>query len=92
VFALDEIDKEYVETGIYIDGQYVGLTEETGSTFSVLQGVHTIEVDSTGWSYHYNQEVPFWYYSYAGNDFDYCNPTTITVSSDMTITAHYAYG
>lgn len=79
VLATDDYLGE-VETGVFIDGQYVG---ESGSSFTVLKGTHTILVDSCidlGWySYHFD------YFIGGGSN----NPTTLTIASDTTITAVY---
>ena len=74
---------EEVETDVYIDGQWRGTTD---TIIDVIPGDHTIEVDDyvDGWS--------FYYYDVNGDYDDYDNPTEITVSSAMTVTAEYVTG
>jgi hypothetical protein len=68
---------------LYIDGQYVGTT---GYTYTVTAGTHTIYVESP--IYDYPWIHAFQYYYYEGN-YDYNNPTTLTVTADKTVTAYY---
>lgn len=71
---------------LYIDGQYVGTT---GYAYTVTAGDHQIYVESplyNGYGYHF-----FQFYYYDGN-YDYNNPTTLSVTSDKTIYAiYYSY-
>jgi hypothetical protein len=76
-------DFEYIETNVYIDSQYYGYTDDT---FYVTAGSHTIEVDydgGSGWTFHH---------FIIGEDWDYDNPTEITVSEAITVTAEYWNG
>jgi hypothetical protein len=73
----------YGTVPLYIDDQYVGTT---GYTYTVTEGNHQIYVASPlyyGLSCHV-----FQCYYYDGN-YDYNNPTTVSVTSDKTITAYY---
>jgi hypothetical protein len=77
---------QYSEPGyvpLYIDSQYVGTT---GYAYSVTDGNHQIYVEDPvfdGYFFHY-----FDHYYYDGNN-DYNNPTTLSVTSDKTVTAYY---
>jgi hypothetical protein len=77
---------QYGQSGyvpLYIDGQYVGTT---GYTYTVTPGNHQIYVASPlydGYGYHV-----FQYYYYDGN-YDYNNPTTLSVTAPKTVTAYY---
>ncbi|MGB9959811.1 MAG: PKD domain-containing protein [Candidatus Bathyarchaeales archaeon] len=70
----------FVFADVYIDGQWVG---HTGTIFNVAPGTHELYVND----YAYNElgfPCYFLYYDIGPN-----NPITITVSSDMTVTAWY---
>jgi hypothetical protein len=77
---------QYSEPGyvpLYIDSQYVGTT---GYAYSVTDGNHQIYVEDPvfdGYFFHY-----FDHYYYDGGS-DYNNPTTLSVTSDKTVTAYY---
>jgi len=76
-------DFYYIETNVYIDSQWRGCTDDT---FYVSPGAHTIEVDydaGSGWTFHH---------FIIDEDWDYDNPTEITVSEAMTVTAEYWNG
>jgi hypothetical protein len=75
---------QYGQTGLvplYIDGVYVGLTEQT---YTVSSGSHQIYVQSPIYGgYHV-----FYFYYYDGN-YNYNNPMTLSITSSKTITAYY---
>lgn len=73
---------QYGYVPLFIDEEYVGTT---GYSYSVTAGNHEIYVASPLYDGHYHV---FYCYYYDGN-YDYNNPTTLSVTSDKTITAYY---
>lgn len=67
---------------LYIDYQYVGTT---GYSYAVTDGNHEIYVESPVYDGYYSY---FWYYQY-DETYNYDNPMTLSVTSDITITAVY---
>ena len=78
-----------VPTNVYLDGNYVGSIQWDPISFSVPYGTHSLAVDDPipipGY---YDMYWFFQYFDIGGSS----NPATITVTSDMTITAHYQNG
>jgi hypothetical protein len=81
-YAYDSYSNQYVVyPNVYIDGSPVGTA---WSSFAVSPGQHSISVDDP----HYAAQGWAWDVSFdAGTG---GNPTTLTVSSDMTVTASFA--
>ena len=67
-----------VSANVYVDSKQIGTT---GRTFGVPSGSHTIEVSVPS-------GCTFEYYTYDSTT-DYNNPATVSVTSDMTVVAHY---
>ena len=78
-----------VPTNVYLDDNWVGeISDSSGVSFSVTAGSHYVTVDDpieTGYP------DLFWWFSYfdAGSG---GNPTTLSVASNLEITAHYYNG
>lgn len=88
VQSIDDGTGWSVPTNVYIDGNCVGQIDGSGA-FSVSPGVHTVGVDD-------NIPIPgypdmYWFFNYFDTGTG-GNPTTIDVTNDMTITAHYDNG
>ncbi len=66
---------------LYIDGIYVGTTE---NTYTVSSGNHQIYVQfAPGY-------IEFLYYYYSGT-YNYNNPMTLSITSDKTVTAYWTF-
>ena len=68
---------------LYIDGQYVGTTM---NTYTVSQGNHQIYVASPLYEGYWVHVFQYYYY---GGTYNYNNPMTLSVTSDMTLIAYY---
>ena len=68
---------------LYIDSQYVGTT---GFTYAITEGTHSIYVESPIYNQGYTHIFAAYYYD---GDYDYNNPTSISLTQDKTVTACY---
>ena len=86
VLSVDDGTSWAVPTNVYLDDNWVGeISDSSGVSFSVTAGSHYVTVDDpieTGYP------DLFWWFSYfdAGSG---GNPTTLSVASNLEITAHY---
>ena len=75
-----------VDAGVYIDGNYVGQTGQTGNTFDVVGNViHTIGVEDWVPTLYYGYYEVFSYFDGLSGG----NPATVVVTSSIAVTAHY---
>ena len=89
VQSVDDGTSWPVPTDVYLDDEWVGeIYDCEGVSFSVSSGDHTIEVADMVWT---GYPDLYWWFSYFDTGTG-GNPTTISVSSNLTVTAHYYNG
>ena len=81
VLGYNDDTSSSVYSNVWMDGDWVGYT---GQTYPLPADTYVIQVES------YCSYGSFHYFDVGGNPV-YDNPATITVSSDLTVTAHYTY-
>jgi hypothetical protein len=85
VYAYDQYD-DALFLPVYIDGNYVG---NTFSSYGVTSGTHEIYVETPFYWYMSQNDVQYYYYDDDGGTYNYDNPMSLSITSDMEITAYY---